>query len=151
LKKYYRIFEKKQEIGSIIKINEQKRSKYWKQNRIEGEALMEKLKPAGYPSRLKCFFVFDNTYDLEKFLEHDWKNNFKNHFMYELEAFPTSKIVKLDANWITYIWGQIGPDEEHTKNIEKFIKQYWNGEALEEEEPIFEVLFEGKAKILRQL
>lgn len=151
MKTYYRIFTKEQKIGSIIKINPAKRAAPWPQARIAYEAFLHEFRPSDYPSRYTCFFVFDNTYDLEKFLENDWKNQFKNYFIYELEIMPISKIVKLDANYISFIYSERKFNKISDEKAEQLAKDYWAGKTIDEMgEPIFEILFDGKAKVVKQ-
>lgn len=127
-------------------------------NIIDTEAMLDDYRQnifPNYPSRLACFFVFDNLQDVLKYKEECYKNqDFK---IYKIQISSNDyKITKHNMEYVsvlrvTYDWYNF---KEILKN-ENLIHKYWSGEASDFDyskygnnngviKPTFEYLIEGK-------
>lgn len=127
-------------------------------NHIDTERLLEDYRQnnfPNYPSRLACFFVFDNIDDVKKYKEDSHKN--KDYKIYKIQISSNDyKITKHNMEYVSVLRVTYGYDI-FTSIIEdeKLIHKYWSGEASNFDyskygsnngiiQPLFEYLIEGE-------
>lgn len=127
-------------------------------NHIDIERLLEDYRQnnfPNYPSRLACFYVFDNIDDVKKYKEDSHKN--KDYEIYKIQISSNDyKITKHNMEYVSVLRVTYGYDI-FTSIIEneKLIHKYWSGEASNFDyskygsnngiiKPSFEYLIEGE-------
>lgn len=114
---------------------------------LELEGKLEEIRKNKFPekiSRMNCLFVFNNESEAKKAVEL-WgsaNNHFNDACLSEVEAIDPYKFSKHDSNWITY--------HEDKDLPENWIDLYWNGTPCPNYEPLWEILIDGRIKVLNQ-
>lgn len=129
------------------------------------ERSFEELRPSSKVSRQNCVYAFRDVATAK-----EWQKNFKDRYVYVVEA--AAKYSVHDMNIIdlyekTYFANMIeleyyGYEDGVTKTdirnkkkeldatLTKMIKSYWAGKPADSQSPVFEVLIESSAKILKR-
>jgi hypothetical protein len=112
--------------------------------RLHNELLIEKYRQLHFPqcnSRLTGMYFFEDRCLAER--AYEWGGHFCSEYLAEVELFPTVPVFRHDANWITCA----SLDKQGKIENEEWIRQYWSGKPFPEKEPVWELIFQGRAVI----
>ena len=113
----------------------------------ETEMALEELRREKFPkrnSRLRGLFCFPDI-ESARAAPRLWNSSAKDYFkpenLAEINLSETHGRDRLDSNWITYAKGA-GLDPA------KWMESYWLGRPYPKEDPVWEVILEGRAMVL---
>jgi hypothetical protein len=109
---------------------------------LRDELMLEKIRRESFPemvSRLKCLYLFEDEKSAKE--SESWGSGFNNDYLTEVEIIESNLISKVDPRWITFNLGM--------ENVgDYWMTQYWNGVPYNENNPVWEILFSGRVRVL---
>lgn len=119
---------------------------FWYNN----ELIMEDIRSKSFPSkisRLTGMYFFDNKESAMKAVKDErWGDRYYDeNYLVEVELSPKGNITRVDHDWIFEKKVPINPI--NTSEID-WIHKYWNGQAVNPTDPLWELIMEGTAEIL---
>ena len=112
-------------------------------NRIRRELMLERHRATFFPqrvSRLKGMYCFTDLESAERALK--WGSYFRAENLAELSLAQAKQGDRMDSNWISYSEIENSPDPKEAMD------SYWSGKPYPHEDPIWEVLVEGRLIVL---
>lgn len=117
------------------------------ENRLHNELLREKIRQKHFKkciSRLSGVYFFEDIKAART--TSTWGgDHFTQEYFSELFIHPGSQVSRHDANWITY-----APCDDNGRLLDRCvdgIRNYWNGAAYPDREPVWELIVNGRATI----